>query len=67
MKKALIAIAVLGQAVAQESEAFRVGSVDVKCDCDKEKKEWKSEQIDPEWTKKLGMIPPNIATPTSNP
>lgn len=44
-----------------EEDYFKVDDIKVGCDCDKEKnKTWKTEKIDENWTKKLGINPPDI-------
>jgi hypothetical protein len=60
MRKSLVFAIMLGRAAVCGSDDFSVGDIKVKCDCDKDEDKWQSEQIDPEWTKKLGMHPPNI-------
>jgi hypothetical protein len=60
MKKSFVLAMSLSSIVAYGADDFDIGDVKVKCDCDKDKKEWTTEKIDPEWTRKLGTIPPVI-------
>jgi hypothetical protein len=67
MRKLLFIAVLLNQATSYGSDVFHVGDINVKCNCNKDNKTWRIEQqIDPEWTKKLGISPPKINIPQSD-